>query len=88
MLYIKFDICNDAWLDPMDSLAGHEVPTFAVMTVLHVQRSWTLAGQMRFYCSQSGHENELPLKVVGAVLMCALSSILFLLQAEGKLKGA
>jgi hypothetical protein len=34
------------------------------------------------------HENKLPLKVVGAVLILALSSMLFLIEAEGDPKGA
>jgi hypothetical protein len=37
MLYIYIDICNDAWLGPLSSLAGHEVPKFAFVAVFHVQ---------------------------------------------------
>jgi hypothetical protein len=45
-------------------------------------------GQTLFCCNKSGHENELPLRVVGAALMYAISSILFMLEAEGDPKGA
>jgi hypothetical protein len=45
-------------------------------------------GQTLFNCNQSGHENELPLGVVGAALMYAVSSILFLVETEGDPKGA
>jgi hypothetical protein len=88
MLYIHFNICKDAWLGPMSIQAGHEGPKFAFVKVFHVQLCCTLAGQTLFCCSQSGHENELPLRVLGAALMCALSSMLFLFEAEGDPKGA
>jgi hypothetical protein len=39
-------------------------------------------------CSQSGCENELLLKVVDAVLMSAVSSVSFLLEAVGDTKYA
>jgi hypothetical protein len=45
-------------------------------------------GQTLFCCNQSGHENELPLRVVGAALMYELTSMLFMLEAEGNTKGA
>jgi hypothetical protein len=88
MLYIRFDIFNYALLVPIISLDGHEGPKFAFVKVFHVQLVCTLAGQTLFSCNQSGHESELPLRVVGAALMYAVSSILFLLEAEGDPKGA
>jgi hypothetical protein len=45
-------------------------------------------GQTLFCCNQSGLENELPLIVVGAALMYAVSSMLFLIEAEYDPKGA
>jgi hypothetical protein len=44
--------------------------------------------QTPFCCNKSGHENELPLRVVGTILMYALSSMLFILETEGDPKGA
>jgi hypothetical protein len=41
-----------------------------------------------FCYNQSGHENEILLAVMDAALMYAVSSILFLLEAEGDPKGA
>jgi hypothetical protein len=82
----KFDICNDELLGPMSSLAGHEGPKLAFVNFFHVQ--CTLVGQTLCCCNQPGHENELPLRVVGAVLMCAVRSMLFRLEAEGDPKGA
>jgi hypothetical protein len=55
--------------------------------VFHVQLWFTLVGQMLFCCNHYGHENELPLRVVGAALMCAVGSMLFPLEAEGDPKG-
>jgi hypothetical protein len=72
----------------MSSLAGHEGPKFVFVKVFHVQLCCTLVGQTLFCCNQSGHENDLPLRVVGASLMCAVSLILFLLEAEGDPKCA
>jgi hypothetical protein len=43
---------------------------------------------MQFCCSQSGRENELLLKVVDAVLMSAVSSVIFQLDAVGDPKDA
>jgi hypothetical protein len=43
---------------------------------------------MRFCCSQLGRENELLLKVVDAVFMPTVSSVLFLLEALGDPKDA
>jgi hypothetical protein len=42
---------------------------------------------MLFCCNQYGHENELPLRVVGAALMCAVGSMLFTIEAEVHPKG-
>jgi hypothetical protein len=72
----------------MSSLVGHEGPKFAFVKVFHVQLCCTLVGQMLFCCNQSGHENELSLKGVGAALMCAVGPMLFPLEAEGDPKGA
>jgi hypothetical protein len=69
MLCIYFDICIDALRGLMSSLVGHEGPKFAFVKVFHVQLFCTLVGQMLFCCNQSGHENELPMRVVGAALM-------------------
>jgi hypothetical protein len=87
MLYTHFYICNDVFLGPMSILTGHEGPKFAFVKVFHVQLCCTLVGQTLFCCNQSGHENEPPLGVVGATLMCAVSSMLFMLEAEGDPKG-
>jgi hypothetical protein len=43
---------------------------------------------MLFCCNKSGHENELPLRIVGAALMYAICSMLFPLEEEGDPKGA
>jgi hypothetical protein len=48
----------------------------------------TLVGQTLFCSKQSGYENELPLIVVGASLMHAVSSKLYLLEAEDDHKGS
>jgi hypothetical protein len=69
-------------------LTGHEGPKFAFVKVFHVKWCCTLAEKKMFSCNQSGHENELPLRVVGAAFMCAVSSMLFLLHTEGDPKGA
>jgi hypothetical protein len=45
-------------------------------------------GQALFFCNQSSHENELPLRVMGAALMYAVGSTLFMLETEGDPKGA
>jgi hypothetical protein len=37
ILYIHFEICNDAGLGPMSNLAGHEGPKFTFVKVFHVQ---------------------------------------------------
>jgi hypothetical protein len=88
MLRIHFDIWNDALRGLISSLVGHEGPKFAFVKVFHVPIFCTLVGQMLFCCNQSGHENELPLRVVGEALMCALGAMLFPLAAEGDPKGA
>jgi hypothetical protein len=88
MLCINFDICNDALWGLMNSLVGHEGPKFAFVKVFHVQFCCTLVGQMLFCFNQSGHENELSLRVVGTDLMCAVGSMLFPLEAEGDPKVA
>jgi hypothetical protein len=68
-----FDICNDACMGPMSSLAGHEGPKFAFVKVFHVYLFCTLVGQTLFCCNESDHGKELPLRVVSAVLVCAVS---------------
>jgi hypothetical protein len=72
----------------MISLVGHEGPKLAFVKDFHVQLFCTLLGQMMFCCNQSGHENELPLRVVGASFMCAVGSMLFPLEVGGDPKGA
>jgi hypothetical protein len=37
MLYMHFEICNDAFLGLMSSLAVHEGPKFAFVKVFYVQ---------------------------------------------------
>jgi hypothetical protein len=88
MLCIHFDICNDELRGLRSILVRHERPKFAFVNVFHVQLFCTLVVQMLFCCNQYGHENELPLRVVGAALMCALGSMLFPLETEGDPKGA
>jgi hypothetical protein len=60
----------------MSSLAGHEGPKVAFLKDFYCN---DLVGQTLFCCNQSGHENELPLGVVGAAFMYAVSSMLFLI---------
>jgi hypothetical protein len=72
----------------MISLAGHERSKFAFVKVFHVKWFCTLVGQTLFCCNKSGHENELPLGFVGAALRYAISSMLFMLEAEGDPIGA
>jgi hypothetical protein len=43
---------------------------------------------MLFCCNQSGHENEVPLRVVGSAFMYSVSSMLFLIDTEGDPKGS
>jgi hypothetical protein len=45
-------------------------------------------GETIFCCNQSGHESELSLRVVGAALIYAVSSMPFMLEEEGDPKGA
>jgi hypothetical protein len=86
--FIHLDIFNDALRGLVSSLVGHEGPKFTFVKVFHVQLFCTLVGQIVLCCTQYGHENELPLRVVGVALMCAVGSMLFLLEAEGFPKGA
>jgi hypothetical protein len=72
----------------MHGRTGHEVHKFACVMDFHVKLSCTLVEQIRFCCSQLGRENELLMKVVDAVLMSAVSPVIFQLDALGDPKYA